>query len=141
MKKRFIFECDDYVEWEVEEIIWLNPDGSYTPSYPNNIHILESRVNEGKNFIFLKYHWTQMKIKNCNDFPVDLQQDPSPSIVNETFFDINSLTNKELGQKLYEEFMYYSEDLDELCKIIRKKLPRKMVYRLVSKLYRLRSKK
>ena len=67
MKKRFIFECDDYVEWEVEEMIWLNPDGSYTPSYPNNIHILESRVNEGNDFIFLKYHWTQMKLKN-NDF-------------------------------------------------------------------------
>lgn len=141
MKKRFIFECDDYVEWEVEEIIWLNPDGSYTPSYSNNIHILESRVSEGKNFIFLKYHWTQMKLKDNNDFPVNLQPDPSPSIVNETFFDISSLTNKELEQKLYEEFMYYSEDLDELCKVIRKQLPRKMVYRLISKLYRLRSKK
>ena len=44
MRKRLIFECGDYVEWEVEEIIWLNPDGSYTPSYLNNIHILESRI-------------------------------------------------------------------------------------------------
>lgn len=140
MKKRLIFECSDYVVWEVEETIWSNTDGSYTPSYPNNIHILESRVNEGNNFMFLKYHWTQMKLKN-NDFPANLQPDPSPSIVNETFFDISSLTNKELEQKLYEEFMYYSEDLDELCKVIRKQLPRKMVYRLISKLYRLRSKK
>ena len=141
MKKRFIFECDDYVEWEIEEIICLNPDGSYTPSYPNDIHILESRVNEREGFIVLKYHWIQRKLKNSNDFPVDLQADPSPSIVNEAFFDIGSLTNKELEQKLYEEFIYYSEDLDQLCKIIRKQLPRKMVYRLISKLYRLRRKK
>ena len=66
MTKRFIFECDDYTVWEVEEVIWLNADGSYTLTYPNNIHILESRINEGKNFIFLKYHWTQAKCKGEN---------------------------------------------------------------------------
>lgn len=53
-------------------------------------------------------------------------------------FDLNSLNNKELELKLQEEFMYYSEDLYELCHIIRKQLPRKMIYRIISKLYRLR---
>ena len=53
-------------------------------------------------------------------------------------FDLNSLNNEELELKLQEEFMYYSEDLDELCHIIRKQLPRKMIYRIISKLYRLR---
>ena len=53
-------------------------------------------------------------------------------------FDLSSLNNEELEQKLQEEFMYYSEDLDELAHIIRKQLPRKMIYRIISKLYRLR---
>lgn len=53
-------------------------------------------------------------------------------------FSFNYLTNEELEQKLQEEFMYYSEDIDELCHIIRKLLPRKMIYRIISKLYRLR---
>lgn len=56
-------------------------------------------------------------------------------------FDLSSLSNEELEQKLHEEFMYYAEDLDELCHIIRKQLPRKMVYRLISKLHRLGSRK
>ena len=34
-------------------------------------------------------------------------------------FDLSSLNNEELEQKLHEEFMYYAEDLDELCHIIR----------------------
>ena len=50
----------------------------------------------------------------------------------------NYLNNEELERKLQEEFMYYAEDLDELCHIIRKQLPRKMIYRIISKLYRLR---
>lgn len=53
-------------------------------------------------------------------------------------FDFNGLNNEELERKLQKEFMYYSEDLDELAHIIRKQLPRKMVYRIISKLYRLR---
>ena len=57
-----------------------------------------------------------------------------------TNVNLNELTNKELEQKLQEEFMYYTEDLDNLCTIIRKQLPRKMVYRIISKLYRLRRK-
>ena len=57
-----------------------------------------------------------------------------------TNVNLNELTNKELEQKLQEEFMYYTEDLDNLGTIIRKQLPRKMVYRIISKLYRLRRK-
>ena len=53
-------------------------------------------------------------------------------------FDLSSLNNEELEWKLREEFMYYAEDLDKLCHIIRKQLPRKMIYRIISKLYRLR---
>ena len=53
-------------------------------------------------------------------------------------FDLSGLNNEELERKLQEEFMYYAEDLDELCHIIRKQLPRKMIYRIISKLYRLR---
>ena len=53
-------------------------------------------------------------------------------------FDLSSLNNEELERKLQEEFMYYDEDLDKLCHIIRKQLPRKMIYRIISKLYRLR---
>lgn len=53
-------------------------------------------------------------------------------------FDLNKLTNEDLEHQLYKELLYYAEDLDELCHIIRKQLPRKMLYRLISKLYRLR---
>lgn len=145
MEKKLIFECDDYVVWEINEVLWINPDGSYTPTYSGEINIIDSHMNHYQNFVLVRYHWTQPKLKSSNrkenEFPEDLQPDPSPSIVNETFFDISDLTNKELEQKLYEEFMYYSEDLDELCHIIRKQLPRKMVYRLISKMYRLRGAK
>ena len=53
-------------------------------------------------------------------------------------FDLSSLNNEELEWRVQEEFMYYAKDLDELCHIIRKQLPRKMIYRIISKLYRLR---
>lgn len=56
-------------------------------------------------------------------------------------FDLNKLTNEELEQKLHEEVLYYTEDLQKLCHIIRKQLPRKMVYRIISKLFRLRVEK
>lgn len=51
---------------------------------------------------------------------------------------LNKLTNKELQHQLYKEILYYTEDLDILCHIIMKQFPRKMIYRLISKLYRLR---
>lgn len=53
-------------------------------------------------------------------------------------FDLSELTNEELEKQLYSEVLYYSEDLSSLCRIIRKNIPRKMMYRLISKLYRLR---
>lgn len=56
-------------------------------------------------------------------------------------FDLNKLTNEELEQKLHEEVLYYTEDLQKLCHIIRKQLPRKMVYRIIIKLFRLRVEK
>ena len=52
--------------------------------------------------------------------------------------DLSKLTNEELEQRLYEEFRLYDWDLKKLCHIIRKQLPRKMVYRIISKLFRMR---
>lgn len=52
--------------------------------------------------------------------------------------DISEFSNKELTDQLYKEIIYYDEDLYGLCHIIQKQIPRKMMYRLISKLYRLR---
>ena len=56
-------------------------------------------------------------------------------------FDLSKLTNEQLEEKLHDEFLYYTEDLQKLCHIIRKQLPRKMVCRIISKLFRLRVEK
>lgn len=53
-------------------------------------------------------------------------------------FNLSNLTNKELEHQLYSELLYYSEDLDGLCRIIRRQLPKRILYRLISKLYRIR---
>ena len=55
-------------------------------------------------------------------------------------FNLDEMTNEELEQQLYYEVLYYSEDLLKLCRLIRKNIPRKMMYRLISKLYRVRTK-
>ena len=54
-------------------------------------------------------------------------------------FNLDQMTNEELEQQLYHEVLYYSEDLLKLCRLIRKNVPRKMMYRLISKLYRIRT--
>lgn len=54
-------------------------------------------------------------------------------------FNLDRMTNEELEQQLYYEVLYYSEDLLKLCRLIRKNVPRKMMYRLISKLYRIRT--
>jgi len=50
--------------------------------------------------------------------------------------------NEDIVDSLYKEFSLYlkldSDLLYDLCKIIVKKLPKSMVYRLISKLYRIR---
>lgn len=56
-------------------------------------------------------------------------------------FDLSMMSNEELEKQLYSEVLYYSEDLMKLCRIIRKNISRKMMYRLISKLYRLRKMK
>jgi hypothetical protein len=53
--------------------------------------------------------------------------------------DLSSMSNEELVDQLVSECIYYDERLYSLCKIICKELPRKMVYRIISKLYRLRT--
>lgn len=54
--------------------------------------------------------------------------------------DLSELNNEELADQLYKEVLYYDEGLYKLCKIIQKQIPRKMMYRLISKLYRIRTK-
>lgn len=51
---------------------------------------------------------------------------------------LDELTNSELMDLLYKEFIFYDENLYELTKTIAKELPRKYVYRILSKLYRKR---
>lgn len=52
--------------------------------------------------------------------------------------DLSILTKQELIRQLYNECVYYDENLFELCGIICKEIPKKMVYRIISKLYRIR---
>jgi hypothetical protein len=54
---------------------------------------------------------------------------------------LNRLSNDELTEQLYKEFSFYDEELYDLCRIIRKQIPRKMMYRIISKLYRIRTTK
>ena len=67
MKKELIEEYEDYVLWEVSEVVLLNPDGSYTPSYFGDIQVFERRTNEDRTSIFLRYYYKQPKLKNVND--------------------------------------------------------------------------
>lgn len=53
-------------------------------------------------------------------------------------FDLDNLSNEELECQLRLEFLYYEENLLKLCSVIRKTIPKKMYYRLLSKLYRIR---
>ena len=55
-------------------------------------------------------------------------------------FDLSIMSNEDLEKQLYNEVLYYSEGLMKLCRLIRKNIPRKMMYRLISKLYRVRIK-
>ena len=52
---------------------------------------------------------------------------------------LETKTNQELEQMLLNEFIYYDENLNELAHIIRTELPKQYVYRILSKLYRLRN--
>lgn len=53
--------------------------------------------------------------------------------------DLSRLNKKALIDQLYSELIYYDEGLYKLCKILVDELPRKMVFRIISKMYRLRS--
>ena len=52
MKKELIEEYEDYTVWEVSEVVLLNPDGSYVPSYFGDIQIFEKRTNEDISAIY-----------------------------------------------------------------------------------------
>lgn len=54
---------------------------------------------------------------------------------------LSTLNKQELIQQLYSEAIYYDEDLDKFCKLLCDELPRKMIFRIISKMYRLRNTK
>lgn len=53
-------------------------------------------------------------------------------------FDLSKLTNEELIRQLYLELSCIS--LEDGCKLIQKNIPRKMMYRVISVLYKRRTK-
>lgn len=67
MKKELIEEYEDYTVWEVSEVVLLNPDGSYVPSYFGDIQIFEKQTNENRTSIFLRYYYKQPKLKYVNE--------------------------------------------------------------------------
>jgi len=52
--------------------------------------------------------------------------------------DFPNMTKEELSKQLYQEVSYYNEDLMGLCQILVKQVPRKYIYRIISKMYRVR---
>ena len=52
--------------------------------------------------------------------------------------DFEMMSKQELIDQLSNECQYYDEDLREFCRIICGEMPRRMIYRIISKLYRLR---
>ena len=52
--------------------------------------------------------------------------------------DFPNMTREELSKQLYQEVSYYNEDLMDLCQILVKQVPRKYIYRIISKMYRVR---
>ena len=55
-------------------------------------------------------------------------------------FDFSDMSNEQLEKQLYSEVIFFEKNLLKLCRIIRKEIPRKMIYRIISKLYRIRTK-
>ena len=53
--------------------------------------------------------------------------------------DLSSLNKNELIEQLYSEAIYYDEDMHKLCKILCDELPRRMIFRIISKMFRLRT--
>lgn len=49
-----------------------------------------------------------------------------------------NMTNEELEQELLKEVLFYTDKLELLCHTLRKQIPKKLVYRIISKLYRMR---
>lgn len=52
---------------------------------------------------------------------------------------LNTKTKEELKKQLAKEMLFYNEDIYDLAKIICNELPRSMIYRIISKLYRIRT--
>lgn len=54
---------------------------------------------------------------------------------------LSELSNNELADQLYQEVIYYRDDLNNLCHKIQNQIPRKLMMRLISHLYRIRTQK
>lgn len=65
-------------------------------------------------------------------------RDNGDDVMKNERLNLSELSNEELAIQLYNEMIYYTEDLYGLSRIIQKQLPRKMMCRIISKLYRLR---
>ena len=52
---------------------------------------------------------------------------------------LDTKTKEELKKQLAKEMLFYNEDIYDLAKIICNELPRSMTYRIISKLYRIRT--
>lgn len=55
--------------------------------------------------------------------------------------ELSRLTKQELINQLYSEVIFYNENLQSLCKLLCDELPKKMIYRIISKMYRVRTTK
>lgn len=55
--------------------------------------------------------------------------------------DLSRLSNEDLEKQLNIEISYYEKDLTDLCKTIRKTIPKRILFRIISKLYNIRKKK
>lgn len=53
--------------------------------------------------------------------------------------DFKEMSNDEICNQLYNEVVYYDEELYKLCKIICKQISKRMVKRITNKLYRIRN--
>lgn len=54
---------------------------------------------------------------------------------------LHEADKEELIKLLSKEMSFYNDDMDGLAKIICKKLPKEMVFRIINKLYRVRKTK
>jgi len=53
--------------------------------------------------------------------------------------DLSRLKKPQLIAKLHSEVLNYDDDLQKLCKLLCDELPRSLVFRIISRMYRIRT--